>query len=179
MKIFQSLSIGFFLCLSACEQRGEPTKRASDYLIFGTYYGMCYDDCTTLIKIENGNAYVDDIDYPFKKMRAGKGPFYYPPLDFIKFQKKPLSESYYNAAKTLMDNFPNAFATLDSQVFGSPDGDDGGGIYLEVRLNGERKIWTIDANKNAEIPEIVSSFRQEIRDVSSAFSKIPKAEAKP
>jgi len=35
-----------------------------------------------------------------------------------------------------------------------------------------RKIWAIDITEGAELPEVVLRFRQEIKDVSEAVSKI-------
>jgi len=167
-----------FLALTACGQAEVPSEPLSDYLIFGTYFGECYGDCTTLIKIENGKAYADDVEFPFKKTRAESGAFYYPPLDHIKFQKEAIPNDYYEISKGLLEKFPEDFARLDSQEFGSPDADDTGGIYLEVRLNGERKVWTIDGSQHADLPEEVLQFRESLNDVSEAIFKITEAKEK-
>ena len=175
MKIFKLLSALMILNLAACATAEGPTEPPSDYLIYGTFFGECYWDCTMLMKIENGKAYADDVDFPFKKTRGEGGAFLDQPLDQIKFKKKAISNDYYEVAKGLLEKFPAEFAQLDSQEFGLPDGDDTGGIYLEVRLNGERKVWTIDGAEHAGLPEVVLQFRQNLNDVSEAISEITKA----
>jgi len=114
MKRWKQLSALILLTLAACVQEASefepPTKTISaqpellsDYLIFGTYYGMCFGDCAALVKIENGKAYADNVDFPFKleddKTRIYPGA----PLGHIAFQETPLPEAYYDAAKNLGD----------------------------------------------------------------------------
>jgi len=165
-----------FLALTACGQAEVPSEPLSDYLIFGMYFGMCYDDCATLIKIENGTAYADDVEFPFKNAGDKTRTYLYAPLDYIKFKQEPLPKPYYHAAKTLLDNFPEELAHLKGQEFGIPDGDDRGAIYLETRLAGVRKIWTIDNSEGADLPEVVLKFRQDMKDVYDAISEITDGE---
>ena len=141
------ITIGILISCSEKEHL-KPLQPVS--LIFGTYYGLCADNCTTLYKIEDSKLFLDEADRVIPKE--------------IPFQDFTLSDEKFKLAKEVMDAFPGElFQESESQI-GCPDCADQGGYYVEWKENGERKIWHIDTNENA-LPQYLKPFVQKISEV--------------
>ena len=131
MKWYALLLIVILTATTSCKKDSFMLELApTDYLIFGEYFGECIGNCVTLYKIEDGQLYLDDVDYG-------------PPTE-IPFLEAPLAPEKYEAARNIVDFFPNELLQSDRRRYGCPDCHDQGGIYLELFQEGQRHIWFID-----------------------------------
>lgn len=136
--------------LISCSEKEHLKPAENKGITFGTYYGLCADNCTTIYKIEDGKLFLDEADRVIPKD--------------IPFQDFPLSDEKLNLAKEVMDAFPNELLQESESQIGCPDCADQGGYYLEWKENGERKVWRLDTNENA-LPRYLKPFVQKISEV--------------
>ncbi|MEJ1239680.1 hypothetical protein WBG78_16205 [Chryseolinea sp. T2] len=131
----------------ACES-DDPTseKSASDYIVFGRYYGMCSGDrCVQFYKLTDASIYEDTKDkYPMSS-QAYEGDYVL--LDNSQFEK----------VKTLRDEIPDELFDITETVIGEPDAGDWGGLYFEMEHHGKRQFWFIDLMKS-NVPENLRPF---------------------
>ncbi len=142
-----------------------------DHLVFGLYYGECVGDCATLLKLEDGKLYADNIEYPFEIVSDENG-FFSHEIENISFKKQALPEEYYPVAKRLLSKFPGELLLVDEQVFGTPDAYDQGGLYLAMQINGKRKAWKIDPADNFQEPEYAVLYKNELFKVFNELSAL-------
>lgn len=150
--------------MQACSNGQTKDPASPDYLIFGSYAGECVGDCATLFKVEGEKLYIDTIEYPRGVNSRGRPN----PVE-ITFNQTALTQEYYDIAEKVLNNFPDELHELESQTFGCPDCDDRGAIYLEIKFQGTRKIWTIDTSERFSEPSFMVSYRY---DLAEAFKDI-------
>ncbi|SHI63055.1 hypothetical protein SAMN02745146_1229 [Hymenobacter daecheongensis DSM 21074] len=152
MSFFKPLLLSTLLLagLGSCKQeKVEPTQ---DYLVFGWYHGFCRgESCIEIFKIDNaaGQLYEDTQD----KYPASDAPY-----DGVYALKSP---AQYQQVQTLPQQIPAQLRTQPVGIIGQPDFADGGGYYVELYDNGQRKFWLIDTQKN-NIPTYLHPFVDEL-----------------
>ena len=162
--IFSILTISF---LCSCEMTMDNGKIANlnenlttnSYLIFGAYHGECLgEDCVEIYKIENNELFKDTLDiYPAVSNLPYGG-------SYVK-----LGNEYYEIVKSLLDNIPKELENEENIIIGQPDSHDQGGILIEIVIDGEKKDWLIDNDKD-NVPEylhlLIDSINSKIQRLS-------------
>lgn len=153
MKPFKALLASTLLTvtmLTGCEQ--EKVDPSADYLVFGRYHGQCRgESCIEIFKIDQSThrLYEDTKDgYP-----AADAPY--------DGQYALQSPPRYAQVQTLPQQIPAQLLTQPLGIIGQPDFADGGGYYVEVSDNGQRKFWLIDTQKD-NIPTYLYPFVDEL-----------------
>ncbi len=182
MANLRSIGLLFSLAMvGACAEIQNSAEPALEQIVFGYYFGECAGDCATLFKLEGGKLYADDIEFPFE-LATDEGGFYSHETEKITFKNNPLPNEYFNVSERLLSVFPEEFLNLDEQAFGSPDAYDQGAIYLAVKHQGKRQVWTIDPDNNFKGPKYVLKYREEIsntlKDLADLSEGMGQAELK-
>ena len=145
------------LFLGAC--RNEQNHHSSDcsllssgdYLIFGTYYGFCAGNCTSLYKLADEVLLEDDISY-FEKDKV------------VSFKTVPLSSDKLIVAENLCEAFPLDKILNEAETVGCPDCHDQGVVYLELKKNGQLRKWYVDPDANqSQVPDYLRNFVQNVK----------------
>ncbi|MEO1627795.1 MAG: hypothetical protein AAFV25_21785 [Bacteroidota bacterium] len=121
-----------------------------DHLIFGTFYGECIGNCTTVFKLTSTQLFADDLDQGL-------------PED-LPFQSDPLEDAKYQSAKMLLDDFPGDLLGSDKRVYGCPDCGDQGGFYFQLKRGEQVDIWRVDTWDEEQSGEIVA-YKKAVREV--------------
>lgn len=134
-NILIATCLTFFL-LTACKKDSIQLS-ASDYIVFGHFYGECMgEQCIEIFKLEQNKLFEDTKDlYP------SRNNFY--DGNFVE-----LSQQKYNDTKDLISSFPTDLLSETNNVIGQPDAGDWGGLYVEYNINGVRKFWLLDQMKS-------------------------------
>jgi hypothetical protein len=128
------------------EIKGKDENESS--IIFGHFYGFCSgEECVENFKLTNTKLYEETTD-PYV-LAPGTGTFV--ELDHSKFEQ----------VRSLASMIPQQLLQTTDVFIGSPDAADGGGIYFETTVNGERRFWRIDKVRS-NLPEYLIPFVQEI-----------------
>jgi hypothetical protein len=136
---------------NGCVNHDTMPGLSEDYLVFGSYYGMCAGNCSNFFLIDNGSLY-----------KIGKGK--YPNQSKFDIQDlTKLNDQKYEQVKDLVQDVPSLLFQETQTVIGCPDCADAGGLYIETKVNGERKYWYID-NVGTLTPEYLHSFVVEVND---------------
>lgn len=137
MKTFQCIITGLFLLIITSCQDQPIELRASDYLIFGHFYGECAGEgCIEIFKLEQDRLFEDKRDvYPNA-------------TDFYKGDYVELSTQKFLITKDIVDSFPKELLDEKNRVIGQPDAGDWGGFYVEYNYKGTRQFWLLDKAKS-------------------------------
>lgn len=118
---------------------------ADDYVIFGSYFGECVGEgCIQMYKVTDTEVQEEIDDKYWLSGGAQPGSFV------------ALAPSKFEIVKNIANEIPADLYT-EASVIGIPDGGDWGGLYLEVRKNGETHKWNIDMMKS-NVPEKYHTF---------------------
>jgi hypothetical protein len=140
------------LVMVSCRYDDLSVDPKQDYLVFGTFYGMCAGNCVNFYLLNKGELYeVNNHNYPNQQHR----------FDLSSLTK--LSDDKYKIVESLLTDFPAQLKNESKTVFGCPDCADGGGTYLEISLDGEIKYWYID-NSGANVPAYINDYAKLVRD---------------
>jgi hypothetical protein len=149
-KLLTSLLIAA-AALTSCQP--ENVAPAEDQLVFGWYHGECRGEaCIDIFKLDKtaGLLYEDSTDaYP-----SATAPY--------EGQFSLKSPAQYQLVQDLSQQVPAQLLTQPVGIVGQPDFTDGGGYYVEIMDNGQRKFWLIDTNKN-NVPTYLYPFIDELR----------------
>lgn len=140
------------LYASCCHDPVENTPSSEvDYFIFGHFFGECGgEQCVEIFVIQNEKLYEDTLDD-------------YPGIaDFEDRQLMLLDNAAYTIAASLPDQMPDELWNETETTIGQPDAGDWGGIYVEVKRNGETRYWLID-HWDDHIPEYLHPFTDAIK----------------
>jgi hypothetical protein len=130
-----------------------------DYLVFGTFYGMCSVNCVNFYLINKGELYqINNHEYPNQQHR----------FDFSSVTK--LSDEKFKSVENLWTQFPTQLKNESQTVFGCPDCADGGGTYLEIAVDGEIKYWYID-NSEASVPAYINNYAKMVRQAMQSLNQ--------
>jgi len=151
MKTLCLLSFFFSSCKKEPIKNSNPNFE-SGYLVFGHFYGLCGGEkCIEIYRLENNQLFEDTADkYPIT------GTLYNG--NFVL-----LSQQKYNLSKDLINYFPPELLAETKNTIGQPDEADGGGIYIEIKVNGVKKFYIIDQVKN-NVPAIYHGFIEKINE---------------
>lgn len=143
------------LFLLSCDDDEQLTTNSKeDYLIFGRYGFQCFGNCITVYKLQAGQLFADDLEYGF------------PEAD--DFQTTPLSDTQFQIAEVLSDEFPEELLETEQRIFGCPDCADQGGFYLSLKRNGTVTTWQIDTDDVDQTPGILA-YKARIAEVLEAL----------
>lgn len=125
---------------------------ASEYLIFGHFYGMCMGEtCVEIYRLEKDQLLEDTRDrYP-----ATTG--------FYNGSYERLSQKKFDDCKDLISYFPVSLLSEPGNVIGQPDAGDWGGLYIEYNFNGLRKFWLLDQMKT-NVPVKYHAFIDKVNE---------------
>ncbi|WP_210463680.1 hypothetical protein [Rufibacter roseolus] len=143
-----------FYCLGLMTLLGcEPEDQSPfepDYLVFGHFYGFCGgEQCVEIFKIQGGQLYEDTKDqYPNRN-----GPY---DGNFVR-----KSEVLYEKVRDLPFNFPPRLLLENDTIIGMPDAADGGGIYLEISKDGQRRYYFIDKTRY-QVPDYLHPYLDQV-----------------
>lgn len=125
----------------------NPT--ASDYLIFGHFYGECLGEgCIETYKLTADQLFEDTLDHYY-----GAGPFSFVPLDPAVFEE----------VKDLWDFFPAELLNQPDSTFGLPDAGDWGGLIVILFKDGQTHTWRLD-QRNQSNPAYAQDFADKVND---------------
>ncbi len=153
MKLSKTLSstLLFFslLTLIACTKEKDLNSQASDYLVFGHFYGMCWgEECVETYKLTSTAIYEDKKDsYTAQE-----------PFDFMR-----LSNEKFEMVRDLTDYIPAELLEGTEDVYGCPDCADQGGLHIILSSNGVVRKWRIDHSK-ASIPSFLHEFVDKVNE---------------
>ncbi len=128
----------------------------SEGITFGHFYGMCIGDrCVQVYKLTDGAVLRDTK----KKYPTSESAYdgVYVQMDASAFEK----------VKSLRDAVPASLLT-QPKIIGTPDAADGGGIYFEMKVNGERRFWFIDKMR----PNVPSDLHPFLDQVEKAIADL-------
>jgi len=146
-KIFLGLiTIGVLI---SCDKKDDEINiNDQNFLIFGHFYGECFGEgCVETFKLTNEKLFEDTIDD-----YSGQN------LEFI-----ALENDKFEQIKNLVDFFPNQLLNQNETVFGCPDCDDGGGLFIQYSENGTVKNWRIDQTKR-NVPTYLHNFIDQVNE---------------
>lgn len=146
----QKLLFGFSILLLFSGSACKKNSNEFDYIIFGKYFSECGGNCASFYRLTSNKLYGDRMDY----FMGAKD---------IKFRKFALSQDDFKTAQSIADSLPDFFKTDNSQTLGCPDCHDQGGLYLEIRNNGNTRVFNID-------PE-VRRMPQEVMDYTNLLNQ--------
>lgn len=147
-KLFLLLIITNILASCNSTKTDVKTNNAAEqYLVFGKYYGHCRGECATLYKLEGNQVFADDLER-------------FTDWTELKFKTTALSKERYEAAKALLDAFPQELMAAEETI-GCPDCADQGGFALEIKKNGKLYHWRIDTNRDA-LPDYLKLYLDKI-----------------
>ncbi|GAA3954774.1 hypothetical protein [Hymenobacter algoricola] len=145
-KILLTITALAAAVLTGCKE--ERVMPGQDYLVFGWYHGACQGEgCVDIFKLDKnaGLLYEDSTDrYP-----SSTAPY--------EGQFGLTSAAQYQLVQDLPALLPHQLLTQPIGTIGQPDFADGGGYYVEITNNGQRKFWLIDTNKD-NIPTYLYPF---------------------
>jgi hypothetical protein len=143
--------------LISCRYDEVAIDPKQDYLVFGTFYGMCAGNCVNFYLVNKGELYqVNNHNYPNQQQR----------YDVSSLTK--LSDDKYKTVENLWTQFPSQLTNESKTVFGCPDCADGGGTYLEISVDGEIKYWYVD-NSGVNVPSYINDYAKLVRDSMSSL----------
>lgn len=160
LKLFILLSIPFILG-SSCET--SPLPPATDYIIFGDFYGECVGPkCVNIFKIRDGEIFKDTTHiYPSRNS--------YFSGEWIKLPKSML-----NFVNDSINNIPAELIAEKSNIIGEPDSHDQGGIYLEIYRNENYKhiqlFWLIDKDFN-NVPNYLHNYLKNLESIIDSLKQ--------
>jgi hypothetical protein len=153
LKLSKTLSstLLFFslLTLIACTKEKDLNSQASDYLVFGHFYGMCWgEECVETYKLIPTALYEDSNDrYDAEE-----------PFNFNR-----LSNEKFELVRDLTDYLPTELIEGTEDVYGCPDCADQGGLLVILSVDGAVRKWRID-NAKANIPVFLHEFTDKIKE---------------
>lgn len=118
-----------------------------DYFIFGEYYCECFGNCSIVYQI------IDETVLPSNDSSCTP--------EQHTFGNTPLSNSKYEIAKELIDEFPEELLTSDENRYGCPDCYDQGAYYIELKSSKIARSWRIDRTID-ELPDFLKAYAQTI-----------------
>ncbi len=154
MKSILSLMLLSCLLLLSCE-KDKPTPNGSesteDYLIFGHFYGFCVgEQCVQTYQLTTTKLYEDTSD------------IYYNPEHDYHFVER--SSEDFALASHLLASFPADLLDEEPEVIGCPDCADQGGLLLVYEINGIKRSWRID-NDRQNVPAVLHPYLTSVDSV--------------
>ena len=135
------------ILLTSCSK--DDSSCEDNQFIFGDAFGFCAGDCANLYKIRGDLMFADNIDNYY----SGN----------ISFQRIPLPENKYQAARHLPDQLPAYLAKGAGGSLGCPDCMDQGLIHIEFIRNNEKIRCKLDRHVDALPPEVQDYAREVLR----------------
>jgi len=162
MKI-KPLFYGFLvsvMLLVSCEEDQLANRPISDaYLVFGTFAGLCQDDCVHyyLLDMQERRLY---------KLENQKYPSVDNDLNLLNAERVQLPDEDFQVAKQLMDKLPKQIIDETDPTIGCPDCLDQGGFYLSFSESDVTYEFLLDTRGDA-IPSYLQNYTEDLRNVIS------------
>jgi len=145
--------IGLFLLSLSFNSCTEEKVVSDDYLVFGSFYGMCAgEQCVELFKITEDELLEDVRDEYPQTAEIYVGQYH-----------TQLSNTLFEAVKDLRNDFPEGLFDETESTFGCPDCYDQGGYYIEYRKGELHQRWIIDHNLD-DVPAYMHDFCEKVSD---------------
>lgn len=109
--------------------------RSGNYVVFGNYHGMCAVQCVRMYLL-NENSLFEDTN---KRLPSTLKPY---EGNFSVDRGSRLDD-----VKDILTQIPEALVKSEENVLGCPDCSDGGGLYIETKIDGEIRFWFIDKQR--------------------------------
>ena len=122
-----------FACADNDINNGQP--RSGEYLVFGDYYGMCAGNCVRMYLLNDHSLFEDSRKHYPTQPGTYEGNFSIDRGDKLEEVKDSLTQ------------IPDALLRSDNIVLGCPDCSDGGGLYIETKVDGQIRYWFIDKQR--------------------------------
>lgn len=151
MKLLLNIILSLII-LAGCSDKCPVSAPDGDYLVFGSFYGMCAGEiCIEIFKYENNILYEDGADiYPSSEEMPYKGNYYI------------IDNKYPDDIDYLLSHFPGELLSSGQRTFGIPDGHDQGGLILQVKKDGIVKQWLIDM-QTTWLPEYLKNYAEKLK----------------
>ncbi|MCW3074095.1 MAG: hypothetical protein JWP69_1164 [Flaviaesturariibacter sp.] len=120
--------VTFFIAISCSSIKRDNIE----YIIYGVYTGECFEHCATMYKLEKDRLYVDTTDSFFKNDNN------------VRFSDHVLGDEEFEKALIVKNQLPELLLKSNVEEFGSPDGHDQGGIFIEIKSGATIKRFYID-----------------------------------
>jgi hypothetical protein len=156
-SIFQpAVLLLIIISINGCTDHKIKKEETGEYdFAFGSFYGECGgEQCIEFFKVTQGKLFENTSDqYPLNQQEK------YTFNDVVE-----LSQQNYELVKDLRDKIPAALFNEEQTVLGCPDCSDGGGMYIEVIMNGQSRYWYIDAmTTEHSLQNFTESMKEKIR----------------
>ncbi len=150
MKLFVILIT--LAVMAGCAKEDPVKPHEGDYIVFGSFYGMCQGEaCVEIFKYEGGKLYEDSRDlYPSMTEMPYSG-------SYTQIENKITDELEY-----LLKNIPQELLDSGPATFGVPDSRDQGGMILQCKINGAVKYWLLDMNTDA-LPDYLRNYAERMK----------------
>ncbi|WPP49046.1 hypothetical protein [Catalinimonas niigatensis] len=150
------------LLFSSCTEDETVNRlKLGYYLVFGTYYGECAENCVNIYYLRPGEQHLSVASEPqYPDYKANGFPY---GLHFV-----TLSQQQYKLTKDLINQVPENLLIETALVIGEPDATDQGGVYVEINHRNMMHKYYIDTNKDA-IPAYLHDFVDEILNTVAAL----------
>ncbi len=148
---FVLISFIILFTSSSCQKSIFHLDGETDYLIFGSSYGMCQGDCSNSYLLKSDGVY--------------KSKTYIRNGDKNSFTEK-LSNDKFQQIKSISNSIPAELINYkkNEESFGCPDCADQGALYLElVRSSKVPKVFRIDTN-TGDLPEYLQKTALDIKE---------------
>jgi len=152
MTKYRIIAACLLIVLMTSCNKNDTEPLASDYIIFGQFYGECEGErCVELFMLGNDRLFEDSNDqYPdFQNFYDG---------EWIELSREKFEET-----KDLANFFPAGLLNETGTVIGQPDAGDWGGLYIEYSLNEIRRFWLLDKMKS-NVPEEYHDFIDKVNE---------------
>lgn len=130
-----------------------------DFLVFGVFCGECVGHCATMYKLDNTSLKCDTFDNFFNNRKK---------LDNGFFTGSTLSKKEFDKAKKLIKKIPCRLLNSKNKTFGNPDDRDQSGIYIQIKIGNQLKIFTNDTDLS-KISSELHEFVQIIMKLTDQF----------
>jgi len=137
----------FVSTLVSCHLDETESIENNDYLIFGHFYGKCKGEkCIETYMLTQGKVF-EDIDDRYQQDEH--------------FNFKEVRSIRYNQVNDLFTKIPKQLLNSRTTIYGCPDCNGQGGLYIIYKKDGELKKWKIDQNKK-NVPIYLHSFMDDV-----------------
>ena len=152
MIIRFSLFIIMLLSTISCAEDDNQPQVETDYMLFGHFYGFCLgEQCIEIFKLTDAQLFEDTIDQYPSRDKPYEGSY------------TVLDETKFDLVKGLAESIPDELLNEQSNVIGSPDASDGGGVYVAIISDGETRFWLIDQFQQ-NVPSYLRPFVTQINE---------------
>lgn len=145
------------LVLISCVDDGPKEQLVTaEGIIFGHFFGECIGDKCVVMFMLTDEAVFRATNNSYPSSASGFEGTY-----------KRMGNANFDKVKGLRTQIPGSLFSAPT-VVGMPDYADGGGLYFEMTVDGERRFWLIDKTRQ-NVPEELHPFMAQIEQAIAAL----------